>query len=98
MIEPDLATSPPLRVTGRDSPVRADSSDSIEPVLTSKLQSAGTMSPSLTVIRSPGTNILASIVCQTPSRFTEHLGAKVFLRAEIALPAFLSSKKPMRPL
>ena len=54
-------------------------------------QSAGTMSPILKEIMSPGTRSEDSISRQDPERFTLALGARESMRAFTAFPAFRSS-------
>ena len=55
--------------------------------------SAGIMSPSFTLIMSPGTSSAASISIQVPSRSAFALGASLAMRAAAALPALFSSMK-----
>mmetsp|Transcript_9108 Transcript_9108/g.31245 ORF Transcript_9108/g.31245 Transcript_9108/m.31245 type:complete len:251 (+) Transcript_9108:2073-2825(+) len=95
--DPMKTVSPGPRVTGSDSPVSAawSTSRALPP---SSLQSAGTMSPSLTLRRSPGTSVLASTERNAPDRFTDARGASESLSAAMASPALFSSKKPTVPL
>mmetsp|Transcript_24214 Transcript_24214/g.52064 ORF Transcript_24214/g.52064 Transcript_24214/m.52064 type:complete len:465 (-) Transcript_24214:326-1720(-) len=92
-LEPILALSPQWRVTGSDSPVSAAWSTWIGlPSLIS--QSAGTAAPAASVMRSPGTSSVASMLRCWPFRTTWHSGLSAFFSAATALPAFQSSNHP----
>ena len=90
MIDPILSMSPVPIVTGNDSPVSADWSTS-SGLPSFSLQSAGTMSPSLMLMRSPGTSIFAARIVNLLSRFVLQRGASDALSASMASPAERSS-------
>ncbi|KAI9316624.1 hypothetical protein BX666DRAFT_178909 [Dichotomocladium elegans] len=97
-VEPENTSSPASLPTGKDSPVSAAWSIETEPCAEMRRPSAGITSPSLMLITSPGTRPAASIVFHSPSRLTLHSGASASIRALTALPAWRSSKKPIKEL
>ena len=78
-VEPILQLSPWYIVTGRDSPVKAAWSTSIFPLIT--LKSAGTLSPDLRRMKSPGTTKEASSLTVFPSLLTVASGFKYDFKA-----------------
>ena len=83
--------------TGRDSPVKADSSVCRSTDLRSR-RSAGTRSPAWRITRSPGTSWALSTTWRLPSRTTVAWGEESFRRAAMALSARHSWKVPMQAL
>ena len=82
-----------VNLVGTDSPVRADSStlhchDSVT------LISAGTLRPSSTFTKSPGTSSVVLISYSTPSLQTTHREMVIFLRAPISCSALFSCQNP----
>ena len=100
IVAPIFAVSPANMVTGSDSPVSAAWSISRHCIpAPSSFESAGTMSPSLSFTRSPGTRLpVSNSVSHVPSRLTQHLGLILFLSAAMASPAFFSSMYDTQPL
>ena len=84
-------------VTGRDSPVTADSS-AFSPAQSSRRASAGTRSPASSWIRSPGTNRAASMRRSWRSRMTRAWGALICRRASRARWALDSWEREMPAL
>ncbi len=84
-------------VTGRLSPVSADSATSSVAALNSR-PSAGTISPASIVTISPGTSCSAGISASWPSRLTLALMITVFCRAATAAAAFPSWRRPITAL
>mmetsp|Transcript_59513 Transcript_59513/g.143669 ORF Transcript_59513/g.143669 Transcript_59513/m.143669 type:complete len:212 (+) Transcript_59513:849-1484(+) len=88
--EPILALPPGGSDTGRDSPVSAAWSTWIGSS-EKRMQSAGTMSPMTSSMRSPGTSRRLLMLRHVPLRITRHSGASDCFSAAMALPAFFSS-------
>ena len=84
-------------VTGKLSPVSADSSTSSVAAVSSR-PSAGTMSPAPIATISPGTSRPAGISVSWPSRRTLAVTITIFCRAATAAAAFPSSRRPMTAL
>ncbi|WVZ11052.1 hypothetical protein V8G54_015582, partial [Vigna mungo] len=93
-VEPEKTSLPGFLVTGKDSPVRADWSI-LRGSPSKRRASAGTISPNLMLIKSPGTKIAASSSLHFPSLNTFVLGARPAIKAAAALPALFSSMKLM---
>ncbi len=83
--------------TGRDSPVIIDSLACRFTWLTT-LQSAGTRSPAVSLIISPGTTTLEGRFCSTPSLIMRAVGAASSLSAARAFSARNSWTKPSTEL
>ena len=93
-MDPEYTASPGLRSAGSDSPVSADWSTSTGSPSSSRA-SAGTMSPSLRRMTSPGTSSRATGI--DPFSVPLHTGLDrqpLALSAAMALPASRSSQKP----
>ena len=90
-------TAPASFSTGRDSPVRADSS-AVSSTVRRRRRSAGTRSPALRMTTSPGTSCQLSTVCFLPSRSTRALGEDSFFSASMALSARSSWTVPITAL
>ena len=88
-----LKTESPFS-TGKDSPVRADSSTE-KADEESILASAVALSPAFRYIISPGTRRDESTVCLMPFLKTVHFGTIMLLRASIAASARLSCTIPI---
>ena len=82
--------------TGRDSPVRADSSTSRE-LASTRRASAATRSPSPTSRTSPGTTSCAGSSRRDPSRMTSAVCVNACESARIARSALSSCQKPSTP-
>mmetsp|Transcript_41878 Transcript_41878/g.75722 ORF Transcript_41878/g.75722 Transcript_41878/m.75722 type:complete len:219 (+) Transcript_41878:2679-3335(+) len=82
-----------------DSPVSCDCSMRMVVVFSlMSLMSAGTLSPTLISVTSPGTTSTASICCQRPSRRTMALSGCSFFRASRAFSALDSCQTPTKAL
>ena len=84
-------------VTGRLSPVSADSATSSLAAFSSR-PSAGTMSPASIATTSPGTSLSAGISASRPSRLTLALMITIFCRAATAAAALPSWCRPRTAL
>ena len=89
-----LRTAPAFLYTGVDSPVSGASFACRFHASTSRA-SAGTRSPTLRTMRSPGTSSLEGISKSLPSRMTRALGAARRFKASSAFSPRYSSEKPM---
>ena len=86
---PAPATASVDLVTGRLSPVSADSATSSLAAFSSR-PSAGTISPASITTTSPGTSLSAGIPASWPSRLTLALMITIFCRAATAAAALPS--------
>ena len=94
---PAPATASADLVTGRLSPVSADSSTSSVAAFSSR-PSAGTISPASIATMSPGTSCPAGISASWPSRLTLAVMIIIFCRAATAAAAFPSWCRPRTAL